>query len=76
MQYYQEKETVDFLCVDMSTLSYYQQTQGKSMVEGRATAIANLPSSVCTISIHLDYLKKDCKRVKKSQVSKEYLEMF
>lgn len=43
MQYYQEKETGDFLCADMSTLSYYLQTQGKSEVEGRATAFANLP---------------------------------
>lgn len=76
MQYYQEKETGDFLCADMSTLSYYLQTQGKSMVEGLAIAIANLPSSICTISMHLDYLEKNCKRVKKSQVPQEYLEMF
>ena len=76
MRYFKEKKTGDFLCVDMSTLSYYLQTQGKSMVEGRATAIANLPSSICTTSMHLDYLKKNCKQVKKSQVPQEYLEMF
>ena len=76
MRYYREKETNDFLCVDMSTLSYYQQTQRKNYVEGRATAIENLPTSVCTTGISLDYLRKNCQRVSKSQVPKEYLEMF
>lgn len=76
MQYYKEKETSDFLCVDMSTLSYYQQTQGKNYVEGRATAIENLSSSVCTTAVSLDYLKHNCERVKKSEVPKEYLERF
>ena len=72
--YYQERETGDYLAVDTSTARYYQQTQGKTLFEGRSTAIAGEVGSVCTTSISPDYLKDKCRKVLVRKVPKEWLD--
>jgi hypothetical protein len=47
MKYYQERNG-DYLSVDPSTLAYYLEHLGRHEYEGRATAVANCLSSVCT----------------------------
>lgn len=37
------------------------------LYEGRAVAIQHLPSSMCTTSIHTDYLAR-CKRVRRKDI--------
>lgn len=72
-KYYQEPNG-DYLAVDPSTAGYYYNL-GKREVEGRATALAGSVSSVCTVGIALAFLET-CKRVKRADVPREWLEMF
>jgi len=65
----------DYLCIETTTKDYYWQTQGKLMFEGRATAIKNQPSSICTTGISVDYLK-DCYRLPFDRVPFEYAQLF
>lgn len=71
MRYYKEKNG-DFLCIEPSTKKYYQRIYHRNEFEGRACTIENLPSSICTTGILEDYLK-ECTRVYKKNVPKEYL---
>lgn len=73
LKYYQERNG-DYLCVDPSTLEYYLTNIGKAQMEGRATAIKHNVHSVCTTGISLDFLKRKCKRVRKIDIPKEWLE--
>ena len=75
MRYYQEKYSTDYLCIDEKTNDYYLKTLGEDAFEGRSTALRNNITSVCTGTISRSFLK-DCKRVKKFDVPKEWLEKF
>jgi len=76
IKYYKERESGDYLCVDASTLSYFLENFSHNACEGRSTCIEGNPHSICTCSMDVDYLKDNCVRVKRSQVPKDYLEMF
>lgn len=77
LKYYQEQDkTGDYLSIDPTTLDYYIRTQGKAMFEARATAIAGLRESVCTTSVHIDWLRGHCHRVRKADIPAEWLEVL
>ena len=73
IKYYQETKTKDYLAVDTASRAYYKRI-GKSSLEGRATCIDKLPSSMCTLSISTVYLKNGCKRVPLKDVPKNWLQ--
>jgi hypothetical protein len=64
--YYQE-ENGDYLAVE-------SENEGRGQVEGRATAIAGLVSSVCTTAISRAFLRRSCKRVGRARVPAEWRE--
>jgi hypothetical protein len=70
---YYEESNGDFLAVDTATNRYYRENFGQNHFEGRATAIAGLVGSVCTIGISREFLRRNCKRVAKSKVPGEWL---
>lgn len=72
-RYYRESNG-DYIAVDLSTANYYKQL-GKSQLEGRASAIAGRPSSVCTVALSLEFLKT-CTPVEASDVPAEWRQMF
>jgi transposase len=72
MKYYRERNG-DYLSIDPSTNDYYKQNLGKDHFEGRASAIAGDPSSVCTTGVGRDFLAKKCKEVPRDQVPPEWL---
>lgn len=76
LEYYKEIDTGDYLCVDVKSIDIYIKELGKFQYEGRATAIANMPTSICTTTMSKGFIEKDCVKVKKSEVPAEYLEMF
>lgn len=76
LRYYKEPNG-DYLAVNMDA-AYVTRHAANSefeILEGRATAIAGLISSVCTTGISGAFLS-GCKRVKRSQVPNEWLEQF
>jgi len=76
LKYYQERnKSGDYVSVDPSTLDYYLKL-GKAHVEGRATAIRGQVSSVCTVGLSLDFLRRKCRRVRKADVPAEWLEVL
>lgn len=74
MKYYREPNG-DYLAIEPSTHYYYMVNFHKDEYEGRAAAIENDPSSVCTTGISQWYLDK-CEKVKKGDVPKEWIDMF
>jgi hypothetical protein len=62
----------DYLAIDTSTNRYYLRAFGKDHFEGRATAIVSLIGSACTTAISRDFLRKNCKRVAKAKVPREW----
>jgi hypothetical protein len=71
--YYRERNG-DYLAIDTSTNHYYRTLFGNDHYEGRATAIASLVSSVCSMSISREFLRKECKRVSKAKVPPAWLQ--
>jgi hypothetical protein len=65
-----------FLVVDTETNRYYRDNFDQDHFEGRATAIAGLVGSVCTIGISKDFLRRNCKRVARSKVPGDWLRAF
>lgn len=71
--FYREIESGDFLAIDTDTNDYYRRLLGQDAYEGRATALAGLPSSTCTTGISREYLARHCKRVARASVPAEWL---
>ena len=76
LKFYREDETGDYLAIDPSTNQYYLSNFGEDSFEGRATAIANDVSSVCTTSMSRRFLNNDCTEVNRADVPKEWLAQF
>jgi hypothetical protein len=72
LKYYQDVDG-DYLSVDPSSADYYLRTEGNALLEARATAIGGLRSSVCTTSVHIEYLRLKCHRVRKADIPAEWL---
>jgi hypothetical protein len=73
MLYYRETNG-DYLAVDPTSADHYKR-HGLQQLEGRASAISGRPSSVCTLSISLEFLKT-CKPVRLADIPKEWSQMF
>lgn len=73
LKFYKEKETGDYLCVDLDTNSYYKRNLGKDYFEGRAVSIINQPSSICTTGISREFIVQDCEEITKKDVPINYL---
>lgn len=77
LKYYQERnKSGDYLSVDPETLDYYLKHQAKPLFEGRSTAIRGDVTSVHTGAIHIDFLRKKCRRVSKASIPAEWLEVL
>ena len=70
--FYRERNG-DYLAINTSTNRYYLGNFGKDHFEGRATAIASLIGSVCTTGISREFLRRNCKRVRKAKVPTDWL---
>jgi hypothetical protein len=70
-RFYREKNG-DYLAIDTGTNRYYLECFAKDHFEGRATAIAGQVGSVCTTGISREFLRKNCKRVAKAKVPREW----
>lgn len=68
--FYQEPHG-EYLVIETDTHDLYHYT-GKSQYEGRASAIDDLPTSICTTSISTEYLK-NCAEVERDDVPEEWL---
>lgn len=68
--YYKEKNG-DYLAIETTTNSYYQNNFKKDHFEGRATSLQGIVSSVCTTGISREFLK-DCKKVAKKNVPQKW----
>ena len=62
----------DYLAIDTSTNRYYLECFAKDRFEGRATAIVSLIGSVCTTGISREFLRKNCKRIAKVKVPRQW----
>lgn len=71
IRYYKEKDG-DYLLVNFGSK---WKSEGRMFFDARASAIPNDPSSVCTCSVDIDYLK-ECKKVLKRDVPKEWISQF
>ncbi len=76
LKFYREIESGDYLAVDPTTNQYYLDNLGEDSFEGRATAIANDPSSVCTTSVSRRFLDNDCELKTRAQVPAKWLIQF
>jgi hypothetical protein len=72
IRFYSES-TGDFLAIDTESNEFYLRNYGRDDFEGRATAIVGQVGSVCTTSISRGFLRKQCRRVPKSDVPAEWL---
>lgn len=72
VRFYYEKETGDYLSIELETNAYYRQ-QGLDHFQGRAAAILNCPESVCTLGISRTHLRKKCRRIAKASVPIKWL---
>lgn len=72
IRYYRERDG-DYLAIETSTNEYYWRCFGKDHFEGRATAIAGQVGSVCTTAVSREFLRRECKRVARSNVPSEWL---
>lgn len=64
---YYKEDNGDYLAIDN------QLKDCSSNFSGRATAIANQVTSVCTTGISIEFLKENCKKIGKNKVPKEWL---
>jgi len=69
MLYYRETNG-DYIAVDPTTEEYYKRL-GLRQLEGRASAVAGHPGSVCTTGIGLEFLKT-CKPVRLADIPEEW----
>lgn len=70
IRYYQEK-TGDYMAVDEDSIAYYVRIGRPDRRECRATAIEGVPSSVCTTSTTVGFLKS-CKEVNAADVPERW----
>lgn len=77
--YYYETETCDYLAVNTETKKFYRPPynrgnyNGGADMEGRATAISGLVTSVCTTGVAQDFLESRCERVPLREVPDEWI---
>ena len=77
LKYYQERnKSGDYVSIDPTTNAYYLEHLGRNEFEGRATAIRGDVSSVCTTALSRDFLTRKCRRVAKSSIPAEWLEVL
>ena len=69
MLYYRETNG-DYLALDPTTADHYKRL-GLRQLEGRASAVAGHPGSVCTTGIGLEFLKT-CKPVRLADIPEEW----
>lgn len=72
VRYYREKETGDFMQVWWE--HYFRTPDGKPTA--RASALAGLPSSVCTTNVAVSFIREDCEPVRKADVPPAWLAAF
>lgn len=71
-----DRTTVEYLSVNHATRGYYRSIGQPRMREARAAAIAGSASSVCTTSIDVEWLKANCRLIRKADVPAEWLARF
>ena len=77
LKYYQERDKAgDYVSVNPETAEYYRTIGQPSLLEARATAIKGLVSSVCTTSVSVNWLRSHCRRVRKADIPKEWIELL
>jgi hypothetical protein len=77
LKYYQERnKSGDYVSIDPSTNEYYIRSVGKDQFEGRATAIQGDVTSVCTVGLSRKWLQTRCRRVSKSAIPQEWLDVL
>ena len=74
LKYYRERSSGDYVAVNPETAEYYTSIGQPGLFEGRATAISKESSSVCTTSISGKWLRDRCRRVRKADIPKEWLD--
>jgi hypothetical protein len=62
----------DYLCIDVRLCS--EDVTGQRFFDGRAAAVEGLPTSVCTCSVGVRFLKESCRRVRRKDVPQEWLQ--
>jgi hypothetical protein len=77
LKYYQEQDKHgDYVSVDPGSADYYRSIGQPGHLEARCTAIAGCVGSVCTTSVSLDFLRSKCRRVRKADIPKEWLDVL
>ena len=77
LKYYQERnKSGDYVSIDPSTNDYYLKNDLGDLFEGRTTAIEGNVNSVCTSSISRSFLTLKCRRVAKSSIPADWLEVL
>ena len=77
LKYYQERDKAgDYVSVNPETAEYYRTIGQPDLLEARATAIKGAVSSVCTTALSVNWLRTRCRRVRKLDIPKEWLDVL
>lgn len=70
--YYQDRQG-DWMEVDHGTRRYYRDIGQPNIRQARATAIKNMPESICTCGVSVEWVRENCRRVARRDVPTEWL---